>query len=107
MAAEAKQAFDEYETSSKDCVLDPKVFKSTDIATGQLSASYTTDKYTKPGNLVARKADGNFKYDKDNGDKLVSVEFQVVAPAKDDKGDIDPANEYTVTVKFMHENINK
>ena len=37
--------------------------------------------------------------DKDDGTKLLSIKFDVVAPAKDDDNGMDPTDEYVATVK--------
>mmetsp|Transcript_41890 Transcript_41890/g.67351 ORF Transcript_41890/g.67351 Transcript_41890/m.67351 type:complete len:94 (-) Transcript_41890:256-537(-) len=91
--AEMKKAVDEYTIECKDCQLDQTVITSDDIKKKQFSTSYSKDKFSKPGSLNV----SNWELDKD--EKLVGVTFEVVQPAKDDKGNVDPTDNYKATVK--------
>eukprot|EP01084_Bolivina_argentea_P124918 221376_1 len=93
--AEMKKAYDEYDIKCDDGVhFDQKKITSNDLKKKQFSTSYTTDKYKVAGSLVVKK----FQMDKDDGNKLIGIVFDVVAPAKTDKKDeTDAENEYTVT----------
>ena len=95
MAAEQKKAYDEHAIECKEIEMDQCVVTSIDVNKKQFSTSYTTKKYTKPGSLSAKA----FTMDKDDGTKLVSITFDVVAPAKDDNNGMDQTNEYVATVK--------
>eukprot|EP00486_Rosalina_sp_Unknown_P011975 CAMPEP_0201585114 /NCGR_PEP_ID=MMETSP0190_2-20130828/118317_1 /ASSEMBLY_ACC=CAM_ASM_000263 /TAXON_ID=37353 /ORGANISM="Rosalina sp." /LENGTH=89 /DNA_ID=CAMNT_0048030399 /DNA_START=23 /DNA_END=289 /DNA_ORIENTATION=+ len=88
MAAEQKKAYDEFTIECKDIELDQCTVTSNDIKQKQFSTSYKTKKESKnktPGSLSARE----FTMDKDDGTKLVSITFDVIAPAKDDDNDMD------------------
>ena len=95
--AEQKKAYDEYTIECKDVELDNGTVTSNDIKQNQFSSSYKVKgKYEHtPGTLTLR----SFTMDKDDGTKLVGIVFDVVNSAKNDKGDPDPATEYTATVK--------
>mmetsp|Transcript_23826 Transcript_23826/g.38239 ORF Transcript_23826/g.38239 Transcript_23826/m.38239 type:complete len:96 (+) Transcript_23826:55-342(+) len=94
--AEEKKAYDEFTIECTDVDLDQKVITSDDIKKLQFSTSYTKGTLQKPGSLLA----ANFVFDKNDKSKLLSFTLQVVQPAKDNDGAIDPQNEYAATIKY-------
>lgn len=95
MAVEQKKAYDEYTLECKDVEFDQTVITSQDVEKKQFSTSYKTKDYNQtPGSLVVKE----FEMDADDGTKLVSVTFDIIAPAKGaDQNAIDPANTYKAT----------